>query len=199
MSQSERQRASEAARTVMAADPLFLDTETTGLGEDAEVCELAVVTAQGKLRLQALVRPMRPIPAEATKIHHITNDMVANAVTFARLLPQLDALLENRRVVIYNEEYDVRVIDQSARIANESLGTDVQRRFQRPICAMKLFARWHGDWNEDHQDYRWQRLEKAAQICGLPVLGDLHRARADAALTAGVMRHMADWQGDGAQ
>lgn len=188
---AERQRVSKAARQIMATDPLFLDTETTGLDDDSEVCEIAVVTASGRTRFQTLVRPTQPIPAEATAIHGITDEMVANAPTFDRVLPNLMAALRNRVVVIYNAEYDVKLIAQSAWAVDETLVGDWQALEVRNVCAMKLFARFYGEWNEQRQDYRWQKLGMAAQFCGLEIPKDLHRARADAMLTLGVMQYMA--------
>src|SRR5687768_16062348 len=60
------------ARAIIA-DPstVFLDTETTGLGRDAEAVEVAVVGVDGSIVLDTLVRPAQPIPPEASAIHGI--------------------------------------------------------------------------------------------------------------------------------
>ena len=39
----------EQARLIMQEDPLILDTETIGLGRDAEICEIAVIDARGRI------------------------------------------------------------------------------------------------------------------------------------------------------
>ncbi len=44
---------------------MILDTETTGL-YDAEIVELSIIDTAGNVLLDTLVRPTRPIPAEAT-------------------------------------------------------------------------------------------------------------------------------------
>lgn len=69
----------------------FIDTETTGLptfemdpgtGElflQQEICEIAAVRFEGQhvaAEYASLIKPTRPIPDEATKIHGITNAMV---------------------------------------------------------------------------------------------------------------------------
>lgn len=62
---------------------LIVDTETTGLGPGAEIVELgAVVMQEGEVveRRNVLVRPRRPIPAEASAIHGIYDRHVANAL-----------------------------------------------------------------------------------------------------------------------
>ena len=167
----------------------YLDTETTGLGDDAEICEIAVVTATGRSRFQSLVKPVNPIPDDAIAVHGITNEMVATAPTFDKVLPNLMAVLRRRIVVIYNAEYDIRLIAQSAGAVDQRLSEEWQALDVHNVCAMKLFARFYGEWNERHGDYKWQQLGMAARFCGLELPKDLHRARADATLTLGVM----DW------
>ena len=161
------------------------------LGDDAEICEIAVVTATGRSRFQSLVRPVRPIPDDAIAIHGITNEMVATAPTFDKILPNLMAVLRRRIVVIYNMEYDVRLIAQSAGAVDQILAEEWQALEVHNVCAMKLFARFYGEWNDQHGDYKWQSLSLAANYCGLELPEDLHRARADARLTLGVMESMA--------
>jgi DNA polymerase-3 subunit epsilon len=56
---------------------------------------------------------------------------------------------------------------------------------------MRLYAEWHGDWNDHHGNYRWQRLGDAAKQMGLAVPENLHAASADAALTRELLRAMA--------
>ena len=169
----------------------YLDTETTGLGDDAEICEIAVVTATGRSRFQSLVKPVNPIPDDAIAIHGITNEMVATAPTFDKVLPNLMAALRKRVVVIYNADYDVRLIAQSAGAVDQLLAAEWQALDVHNVCAMKLFARFYGEWNEQHQDYKHKSLSLAAKHFGLELPEDLHRARADATLTLGVMESMA--------
>jgi uncharacterized protein YprB with RNaseH-like and TPR domain len=46
----------EICRAWLNSNPLFLDTETTGLDEHAEIVELAVVDGQGEALNNTLVR-----------------------------------------------------------------------------------------------------------------------------------------------
>ena len=46
----------------LAAHPLFLDTETTGLDERDEVVELAVINVRGEVLVGTLIKPVNPIP-----------------------------------------------------------------------------------------------------------------------------------------
>jgi DNA polymerase-3 subunit epsilon len=71
----DRARAIRTARTWLKADPLFLDTETTGLDDQAGICELSFVDIAGRVLMDTLVRPHQPIPHEASVIHGITDAM----------------------------------------------------------------------------------------------------------------------------
>ena len=54
MIEADRRGAIFGARRLLEADPLILDTETTGLDENAEICELAIITHEGKVVVDSL-------------------------------------------------------------------------------------------------------------------------------------------------
>ena len=58
---------------------IYLDTETTGFGPRAEIVDIAAVSAAGEVLLESLVQPTRRIPADATRVHGITNADVKDA------------------------------------------------------------------------------------------------------------------------
>ncbi len=172
----DRERAADWARQ-MLADPtvVILDTETTGLGPDAEIVQIAVIDAAGITLLDTLVRPTRSIPPDATRVHGITDAMVAEAPTFAELAPLLYSLIGGRRVVIYNASYDMRLLRQTAVATKAGKWPGLTAD-----CAMNAYSEWVGDWSEYHGNYRWQRLP-----------GGDHSALGDARATLAVLRVMA--------
>jgi len=171
-------RARNWARDLLARqDWVILDTETTGLGSEAETVQIAVIAPDGAVLLNALVKPTRPIPPDATQIHGITDAMVTAALPFRDLHPALRALLQGRTVVIYNADYDTRILRQTAELA----GLD-----WRPItveCAMLRYAAFVGQWNSYHGNYRWQRLPTGDHHA--------HDAVGDCKATLDVIRRMA--------
>lgn len=175
----------ETAHEWLMARPLFLDTETTGL-DFPEACEIAVVDTDGAVLLNSLVRPKSTIERGAQMVHGITPAMVADAPTFDLLWPKLNVLLADRLVVIYNANFDLDVIanSQSAR------GVVAGRACINGVCAMKLYALFHGEWNDYRQSYRWQKLNRAIAQCGI-TLPDLHRALADAEACRRLVHYMA--------
>ena len=187
-----REAISRQARAWLAANALILDTETTGLGDDAEVVELAVIDCAGAVLLDTLVRPSGPVPAEAAAIHGITDAMLAGAPTWSEIHARFCGLVEGRQVVIYSREFDTRVITQTARRYGlpAPQGFDLALDGSAVHCAMQAYAEFRGEWSAEKGQYRWQKLSAAAAQQGVTVT-NAHRALGDCLMTLGVVRAMA--------
>lgn len=187
-----REAISRQARAWLEANALILDTETTGLGDDAEVVELALIDCAGAVLLDTLVRPRGPVPAEVAAIHGITDAMLAGAPTWSAIHARFCDLVEGRQVVIYSREFDTRVISQTARRYGlpAPQGFDLVLDPGRIHCAMLAYAGFRGEWSEEKGQYRWQKLSAAAQQQGVKV-ENAHRALGDCLMTLGVVRAMA--------
>ena len=105
----ERQAAIFEAKREMSRQPVYLDTETTGLESTDQIVEVCVLDYDGTVLIDSLVKPSGSIPSSATRIHGVTTDMVKDAPTWPDLWPQVEAAMVNRRVAIYNAEFDVRM------------------------------------------------------------------------------------------
>lgn len=105
-------------------NPVFLDTETTGLDPDdhAELCELACVA--GWAHMDTFVQiDAQAIPAQAKAVHHITEEMAATGITrsearqvlvdeFIQKCPDPDKLF----VVAHNVEFDRKFLPEFSEI-----------------------------------------------------------------------------------
>lgn len=161
---------------------VILDTETTGLDSVAEVVEVSVIDASdGTVLFDSLVKPQRPIPSGAIAIHGIGNHMVADAPQFGDIWPQLAQVLSGRNLLVYNADYDTRLIKQSLKAATgESPVLPVLETF----CVMEWYAEFWGDWDYHRESYRWQKLTNAAAQQNIDISGlSAHRALADCAIT----------------
>jgi len=70
----------------MPLRPIYYDTETTGIKADRDrIIEIAAYDPVNDRSFEKLVNPGCPIPAEASAIHHITDDMVANQPNFGQV------------------------------------------------------------------------------------------------------------------
>lgn len=97
----------------MALRPIFYDTETTGIRSDKDrIIELAAYDSHNDRSFEKLINPGCLIPAEATAIHHITNEMVANAPTFAEVAQEFISFCDGDVVLIAhnNDGFDVHFL-----------------------------------------------------------------------------------------
>lgn len=98
------------------------DCETTGInpGRD-EIVSFALLRldADGRefARVVQLVRPSRPIPAEATAVHGISEGDVAAAPRFADLAPELIWLLDGAVFVAHNAPFDLAMLQHGLAMA----------------------------------------------------------------------------------
>ena len=97
------------------------DSETTGLGNNARVCEYAHLECRldnNRLvevnRFESLVNPGIPIPAEATAVHGITDAMVSGAPTLQQILPRSLGLAKNEYALVIGHNFtgfDMALLD----------------------------------------------------------------------------------------
>ena len=180
-----RQRAIQTAQKILAAQPIYLDTETTGLENSDEIIEISIIDDEGQVLFESLVRPSRPIPASATMIHGISNDEVQNARNWPVVWPQVRSVLFGRLIVIYNEPFDMRMMQQS----HARYRLPWKERFNT-FDLLKLYAEFRGEWDSNRRSYRYHSLAKAGQQCGIS-LPNAHRSTADTLLTRALLHHIA--------
>jgi len=174
---NDRNEAARWARSMLErSDWMILDTETTGLSRDDEIVQIAALSPEGGSLLDTLIRPLRAIPPDATAIHGITNDDVAEAPAFPEIHDLLRELMESRIVVIYNAAFDMRLLNQTlSKYKLPLLDLDPDR----VECAMLRYSAWIGElWGDG--SYKWQRLE-----------GGDHTALGDCRATLALIRRMA--------
>lgn len=178
----------EMLRSVMPRNNwLVLDTETTGLDDHAQIVQIAIVDDRGETLLDTLVKPTSRIPAGATAIHGISNEMTANASNWAAVSEQVRAIVAGRDVIIYNSEFDTRLIRQTF----SAHGMAYNKYGAKTLtCAMKAYAEYFGAWSDQKGDYSYQKLSKACSQQRIPV-SDVHTAFGDCLMTLALVRHIA--------
>jgi DNA polymerase III epsilon subunit family exonuclease len=155
------------------------DCETTGTtpGED-EIVSLALVRLDPDgaetARYATLVRPSRPIPAEATAVHGIGDDDVADAPRFGEIAGELLALLDGAVFAAHNARFDLAMLQDAFAHAG------VDYRPAGLACTLEAF-RLLEPLAHDH------RLESICERRGI-VLEDAHEALADVLATAALLR-----------
>ena len=187
-----RGTAEEFAADLAIADLPFvaIDVEATGLepGVDRVVEIACVVFRRGDLALGEdplhierhawLVNPCRPISAEAQEVHHITDEMVRDAPTFAQIAELLLGVLARGVPLAYNAQFD------RAFLVAEFAAARVTPL--NPPPALRNGVDWFDPlvWaRELQQDEKSRSLSAVAERLGIEI-GQAHRA-ADDAVAAG--------------
>jgi DNA polymerase-3 subunit epsilon len=160
-----------------------LDTETTGLdpyGGDEIVAVGGVRVDRGTVReddvFDRLVDPRRPIPAIATSVHGITDEMVAGRSTLSTVLKDLCRFAEDTVLVGHDIAFDLAFL----RPAQRGLGVRLPARV---LDILLLSAVLHPADGEAHS------LDALATRYGVPILGR-HTALGDALVTAEILVRM---------
>lgn len=157
------------AASWLQAQPVFIDTETTGLDASDEVIEIAVLDQAGQVLLHSLVRPSVPISEGAAAVHSIAQADVAMAPAWPEVHARINAVLHGRLVVGHNAPFEQRMLAQTCRV--HGLAEPEPSGWS---CTMELLTPLNG--------WRYPCLQRALALASAPVedLPPAHRAPADA-------------------
>ncbi|MGB0679096.1 MAG: PolC-type DNA polymerase III [Polyangiales bacterium] len=167
---------------------VVVDFETTGLdAQTHRVLEIGLVCFDaGELtaRHDFLINPQMPVPEEARAVHGITDEELAQAPTFAELLPRITELVQGRLPVAYNASFDRGfLLAELARVG----------AVDAPAPAFDPEVQWIDPlvWVRELQKY--EKGKKLTDVCarlGIP-LDNAHRAASDAEATGKVLLKLA--------
>lgn len=93
----------------------FIDLETTGVNISADrIVEIAIVKISpdgSRLTKRKLINPLMPIPAGATAVHGISDEMVAQAPSFKQVANELKQFLDHCDIGGYNSNrFDIPLL-----------------------------------------------------------------------------------------
>ncbi len=158
-----------------------VDCETTGLDtkEDVIIEVGAVRFTLGNVldRFESLIDPERPIPEESTKIHNITDTMVAGKPKIAEVLPGILAFLKEGTIIGHGIGFDIAMLAESAKRA--SIPCDLN---ERPTIDTLRLARLYGESPSNS-------LENLRKHFNIPP-ESAHRAMDDAYINSEVFMHL---------
>lgn len=176
----------EAAHNLFQDGFVALDLETTGKDPHrfASACEITLLNTDGEVLLNSLINPGFHMPVEAKLIHGITDEMVADAPTFAQIGSQIARLIEGQIVVIYNAGFDSWLLDRLF------IETSVDMPDFQAWCLMQAYADYFKAPGK-FGNYAWQKLEDACAQQGLEWDQDAHRTLADTTMTWRLLQKMA--------
>ena len=179
---------------------LFFDTETTGLPDNYKapytetenwprIVQLSWILADDygdvKKETDHIVKVDFDIPADASRIHGITNEVSEEKGT-----PVIDILntflldlKKVERLICHNVDFDLTVLK------SELYRSNLKHDIQLPtFCTMKSstnFCQIPGN-----RGYKWPRLEELYSICFNKKLKNAHNALADVRATHKIFYHL---------
>lgn len=171
-------------------EKIILDTETTGIGRKEEIIEICLIDLNGRILLNTLIKPTKPIPEQASMIHGIYDKDVENAPSWKDVYQDFINIIKDKEVNIYNSGFYIEMINQTSKKYDLAEFISVNHRYPRNInlinyhCVMLEYADIWGDYNEYYNNNKWQSLSDAAEQQGIDI-SDLttHRAYADCEIT----------------
>jgi DNA polymerase-3 subunit epsilon len=183
------------ARELLASEFVIFDFETTGLTAYRDrVVQIGIIDQNGQTRLDTLVNPGGRIPRGATRIHGITDAMVANAPTWKDVYSALFGALDGKIWLVYNLNFDRGfLLHECQRLdltAPQPLRVETEEDFRHEShCVMRNYARYWGEpgWRGG---YKWQSLSDACRQQGI-IPRSAHNAIADCLLTLELLKKIA--------
>lgn len=176
----------EPLATSYTLDAIVLDTETTGFEVErghrlVEIASCDVIAGVPDLGWSTLVHPGRPIPEEATKVHGITDAMVAEAPTPEAFARGLRFRLEGAVLCFHNALFDIPFVQELLRQA----GADPLTNAVVDTLGLARGIYGHGKWARNGVTDCIGRLQLSAETA--------HRALGDARMTARLLCYFAGW------
>ena len=140
---TDQLKAKEMAKELLNGEYVFLDTETTGTSAFDEIVNLGISDENATPLYNEFFKPSLTIKKDASEVSGITNDMVEDKPFFRNEWDTIYAILENKKFVAYNADFDARMIQQTAQNHQISQG-EVDKSIDGYVDAMKIVSMFLG-------------------------------------------------------
>jgi len=173
---------------IKEAEFVVFDVETTGLSptDGDRIVEIAAMKIKdGKIvdKFHSLVNPKRLIPSQATNVHQITNDMVADAPYADDVLPRVLTFIGGACVAGHNVRFDLGFLAYELALMGRKINDGT------PAVDTLKMARELLPYLSNH------KLAYLSRSLGV-VVTETHRAMADVDLTVQVLLRMIEMAED---
>lgn len=154
---------------------VVFDLETTGIKyQDASIVEIGAVRVENGIitdEYSQLVNPGYPMPAEASSVNHITDDMLAGQPEIYEVLPSFLVFVGEDALVAHNMKFDYQFLANAC----------MQNQFRIPekLFDTMALARYYPEAGS-------KKLTALVEAAGLKT-ETTHRALSDARMTANLV------------
>lgn len=174
-------------KRICESDVVYLDTETTGLGDDDEIIELGITDNNGTVLYSCMFKPTKTPHPMALKVNGITLEELSVAVDFKCEMQKINNILKGRVICTYNKDFDKRLVHQTIKryfglqVASQYTGV----WFSNSICAMQSYMAFNSTGSS------FISLVNACKQMGV-VHEQLHRATDDCIMTMKLCKEVAE-------
>ena len=147
-------------RNPLGERTIIIDTETTGLDSSKdEILQLSIIDDRGNTLFNEYFKPIKALQWKAAEsVNGITPQMVADCKDIYHYFGEIQQILCDADTIIgYNTEFDLNFLVACGFELSEDIST---------VDVMREFAPIYGEWSEDRQDYKWQKLTTCAAYYG---------------------------------
>jgi DNA polymerase-3 subunit alpha (Gram-positive type) len=130
----------------------IFDTETTGLFPESgdRIVEIAGIRFKGNKRIatfESLVNPKRPISEAAFQVNRITSNMLQDAPTIEKVMPQFLNFIQDSYLCSYNANFDLGFLNNELKLmGREPLENifiaDILKMARRLLPGLERYALW---------------------------------------------------------
>ncbi len=136
---------------------ICLDLETTGLDPEDEILQISIIDGDYNVLMNEYVRPEHHDSwPQAQNVNHISPEMVQNKPVLKELASRIAEILSSAEIIVgYNIGFDMSYLTDflpDHEIAYEDV--------------MLQFAPIYGQWSEERNGYKWQKLTTCAAYFG---------------------------------
>lgn len=157
---------------------VICDIEATGLDEDCDLIEIALITFQDDKVVEVyetLVNPLRPIPEFISNLTMISNRDLERAPKFYEVADAIRMRLEGAVFVSHNTEFDLGLLRKKYREMGQELKV-------KNFCTLKVAQ-------HEIPGLRNYNLDALCSFFGIKI-EDRHRAIGDAKATLGLFKEL---------
>ncbi|TET57435.1 MAG: 3'-5' exonuclease [Promethearchaeota archaeon] len=169
-------------RNILENEFIIIDTETTGLSALDEIIEIGILSKKGKVLMNQRINPTCHINFTAYQTHGISIQDLEKSPRFKDIYQDIKKLVKDSFVVGYNSIFDLSMLDNCCKKNKLELILS-----KDSFDVMKPYAIIWGEWNDYHQNYKWQKLTNACIQQKIKINNE-HSAIGDCKLTLELMK-----------